>query len=302
MSRTTAEIATQPDCWRAAAAARRRAGTRARRCLPTALEVAVVGCGTSLFMAQAYAALREACRPGAHRRVPGVGVPRRARPTRSCSRSAAPARRPRSSRLLRAAAGRERLAGDHRRRRHAGAGGRAARRSSSTSPTRSRWCRRASRRRRWRSCARRSATTSAAVGERRGARARGAAAARPRRIEQVSFLGGGWTFGLAERGRPEAARGGPVLGRVVSRDGVPARADQHRGAGPGGVAVLGAAARPRRPDRRHGRHARATPATSTRWRRSSWPSASRSPPRRPAASIPTSRGRSPARSSCPSRR
>lgn len=56
-SRTTLEIASQPDCWRRAlglagpnAAALPRAGER----------VAVLGCGTSWFMAQAYAALREA--------------------------------------------------------------------------------------------------------------------------------------------------------------------------------------------------------------------------------------------------
>lgn len=55
-SLTATEIATQPDCWRRAAAlvpdhaaALPRKGER----------VAVVGCGTSWFMAQSYAALRE---------------------------------------------------------------------------------------------------------------------------------------------------------------------------------------------------------------------------------------------------
>lgn len=55
-SRTTAEIASQPDCWSRAvemlpelAAVLPRRGER----------VAVVGCGTSWFMAQAYAVLRE---------------------------------------------------------------------------------------------------------------------------------------------------------------------------------------------------------------------------------------------------
>jgi fructoselysine-6-P-deglycase FrlB-like protein len=55
------EIASQPDCWRRAAAqaARRSAG------LPRPGElVAVVGCGTSWFVAQAYAALREAAAHG----------------------------------------------------------------------------------------------------------------------------------------------------------------------------------------------------------------------------------------------
>ncbi|MFE5854851.1 SIS domain-containing protein [Streptomyces sp. NPDC056500] len=56
MSRTAAEIATQPNCWRRAAETAKtfdglpRSGER----------VAVTGCGTSWFMAIAYAALREA--------------------------------------------------------------------------------------------------------------------------------------------------------------------------------------------------------------------------------------------------
>jgi fructoselysine-6-P-deglycase FrlB-like protein len=56
-----AEIASQPDCWhRAVDVAAGRAGA-----LPRPGErVAVVGCGTSWFMAQAYAALREAAGAG----------------------------------------------------------------------------------------------------------------------------------------------------------------------------------------------------------------------------------------------
>jgi fructoselysine-6-P-deglycase FrlB-like protein len=55
-SHTEAEIATQPECWaRAAELAPTHAGA-----LPARGErVAVVGCGTSWFVAQAYAALRE---------------------------------------------------------------------------------------------------------------------------------------------------------------------------------------------------------------------------------------------------
>jgi fructoselysine-6-P-deglycase FrlB-like protein len=58
---TTSEIASQPDCWsRAAAAAPELAGV-----LPRSGErVAVIGCGTSWFMAQSYAALREAAGQG----------------------------------------------------------------------------------------------------------------------------------------------------------------------------------------------------------------------------------------------
>ncbi|TQK45402.1 fructoselysine-6-P-deglycase FrlB-like protein [Streptomyces sp. SLBN-118] len=60
MSRTAAEIATQPACWRRAAKA-----AAAFPGLPQPGErVAVTGCGTSWFMAIAYAALREAARLG----------------------------------------------------------------------------------------------------------------------------------------------------------------------------------------------------------------------------------------------
>ncbi|MFF1902616.1 SIS domain-containing protein [Kitasatospora sp. NPDC058218] len=56
-----AEITSQPDCWR------RAAELAATDCaaLPEAGErVAVIGCGTSLFMGQAYAALRESSGQG----------------------------------------------------------------------------------------------------------------------------------------------------------------------------------------------------------------------------------------------
>ncbi|WP_280871669.1 sugar isomerase [Streptomyces sp. MJP52] len=55
-SRTSAEIASQPAVWRQAAASL----PRGRDALPRRGErVAVVGCGTSWFMAQSYAVLRE---------------------------------------------------------------------------------------------------------------------------------------------------------------------------------------------------------------------------------------------------
>src|SRR4051794_16114059 len=54
MSHVKVEIASQPDCWLQAAKLAGSAG------LPAAGErVAVAGCGTSWFMAKAYAALRE---------------------------------------------------------------------------------------------------------------------------------------------------------------------------------------------------------------------------------------------------
>jgi fructoselysine-6-P-deglycase FrlB-like protein len=56
MSYLAEEIATQPECWRLAA----REAARHDTLLPAAGErVAVIGCGTSWFMAASYAALRE---------------------------------------------------------------------------------------------------------------------------------------------------------------------------------------------------------------------------------------------------
>ncbi|SDT75609.1 SIS domain-containing protein [Actinoplanes derwentensis] len=54
MSHVKTEIATQPECWRQAAKLAGSPGLPAR-----GERVAVVGCGTSWFMAKAYAALRE---------------------------------------------------------------------------------------------------------------------------------------------------------------------------------------------------------------------------------------------------
>ncbi|GLF97128.1 SIS domain-containing protein [Streptomyces yaizuensis] len=60
MSRTAEEIATQPACWRRAARAAADFGGFPR----PGERVAVTGCGTSWFMAIAYAALREAAGQG----------------------------------------------------------------------------------------------------------------------------------------------------------------------------------------------------------------------------------------------
>jgi fructoselysine-6-P-deglycase FrlB-like protein len=55
-SLTTTEIATQPDCWQRAVDI---APTSAGRLPQPGERVAVIGCGTSWFMAQSYAVLRE---------------------------------------------------------------------------------------------------------------------------------------------------------------------------------------------------------------------------------------------------
>jgi fructoselysine-6-P-deglycase FrlB-like protein len=61
-SLTTAEIATQPDCWQRAA---ELAPAEAAKLPQDGERVAVIGCGTSWFMAQSYAALREQAGAGA---------------------------------------------------------------------------------------------------------------------------------------------------------------------------------------------------------------------------------------------
>ena len=66
-----------------------------------------------------------------------------------------------------------------------------------------------------------------------------AAAAALAAAEQFTFLGRGWTVGLAQRGRAEDARGGAGLDRGLPGDGVPPRPDQHRRPGPAGL-VFGA--------------------------------------------------------------
>ena len=58
MFQVTDEITSQPQCWSRAAELATQASTA--RALPeTGARVAVIGCGTSLYMAQSFAALRE---------------------------------------------------------------------------------------------------------------------------------------------------------------------------------------------------------------------------------------------------
>ncbi|WP_040911043.1 SIS domain-containing protein [Wenjunlia vitaminophila] len=75
-SQTEIEIATQPDCWQRAIALARRPDGPASAAVPGRGErVAVVGCGTSWFMAQAYAALREADGQGETDAFPASALP-----------------------------------------------------------------------------------------------------------------------------------------------------------------------------------------------------------------------------------
>jgi fructoselysine-6-P-deglycase FrlB-like protein len=71
MTHTQSEIAAQPECWRKAATVGRAAGDLPRR----GERVAVVGCGTSWFMAKAYAALREQSGHGLTDHFPASEMP-----------------------------------------------------------------------------------------------------------------------------------------------------------------------------------------------------------------------------------
>lgn len=75
MAFVAAEIASQPDCWRQAAEL--AADAEVRALLPAAgARVAIIGCGTSLYMAQACAALREDAGAGETDAFPASELPR----------------------------------------------------------------------------------------------------------------------------------------------------------------------------------------------------------------------------------
>src|SRR5215510_14537585 len=66
------EIASQPALWRRAAALAPSAGGVLP---PAGARLAVIGCGTSLYMGQAYAAVREATRAGETDAFPASELP-----------------------------------------------------------------------------------------------------------------------------------------------------------------------------------------------------------------------------------
>ena len=72
MSEIAHEIASQPSAWAEAA---ERAAAAADALPPRGARVAVVGCGTSLFMSQSYAALREAAGHGETDAFPASEMP-----------------------------------------------------------------------------------------------------------------------------------------------------------------------------------------------------------------------------------
>jgi fructoselysine-6-P-deglycase FrlB-like protein len=73
VSEIAREIASQPDSWREAA---RRGRERSEAMPEPGTRVGVIGCGTSLFVAQAYAALRESLGAGETDAVPASEMPR----------------------------------------------------------------------------------------------------------------------------------------------------------------------------------------------------------------------------------
>ena len=224
----------------------------------------MIGCGTSLYMAQCYAALREqaghgmtdafpasehALRP---RLRPGAGD----QPLRHHHRGAASVLRelppgPAVTAITADGARADRRAGR-------------SRWCCSTTWTSGRWCRPGS-------PPRTLALLRAHLGEdlapvaeqaraalrrragRRAARRRAGQLPRPRLDGRAG-----------PRGGAQAARGGPAVDRVVPGDGVPARPDQHRRAGPGDLGVRRRSGRAGRARCGHRRALRA-PRRPTRW-------------------------------------
>ena len=130
-----------------------------------------------------------------------------------------------------------------------------ATRSSCRSPTRPRSCRPASPPRCSRCCARTSATTSApAIADAEALLAQ-PLPVEPAEFEQFVFLGRGWTVGLAFEAALKFREAAGRVGRGLSGDGVPPRADQRRR--PGHARVVPGRRRRRtwsRDDPRHRRH------------------------------------------------
>ncbi|WP_328835667.1 sugar isomerase [Streptomyces europaeiscabiei] len=75
MSRTEIEITTQPECWRRAIELARRPDPACAAMPRPGERVAVVGCGTSWFMAHAYAVLRESAGHGETDAFPASEMP-----------------------------------------------------------------------------------------------------------------------------------------------------------------------------------------------------------------------------------
>ena len=221
------ELARQPEAWRAAAAALplHEAALPAR-----GQRVAVVGCGTSLYMARAWSALREAAGHGETDAFPASEY-RFDRTLRPCRGDLPVRHHHRGAAGARASRGRRADHGGHGRR---GSGDRRAQPPHDRPADGGRGVGGADRvphHRRSPSSAPRSATTSRACAGRRRAGAHRPAPGRPdsdragdlrrRRLGRRDRRGGG----------AQVPRGRRLLDRVLPGDGVPTRPDQRERAG-----------------------------------------------------------------------
>ena len=192
MSAIEHELASQPD---ALAAGGRRSSPIQRSPRPGE-RVAVIGCGTSLYMAQAYAA--RARTPGTARPTPS---PRpRCRPARAYDAVIAISRSGTTTEVVAALAACRRALptiADHGGRREPARATPPARVVVLASPTSGRSSRPGSRRRRWCCCARTSGIDSGRPRTRPSACSRRRCPIDPAAFDRFAFLGAGWTVGLA---------------------------------------------------------------------------------------------------------
>ena len=214
---------------------------------------ASIGCGTSLYMAQAYAALREGAGHGAHRRVRRL----RAAAARAYDVVVALSRSGTTTEVRARADALDPLAhgGDHRGRRTRRSRTPPTRSSRSTSPTSSRSSRRASPPRALSAAARRTrASTSAARSPTPSDRARRAAAGRAGRGRPLGVPRPRLDRRARQRGGAEAARVGrrrgprptPPSSTATGRSASPGRAPR---SGPSGRPTTSCSTTPARPAR-----------------------------------------------------
>ena len=262
----------------------RSRATRSEGLAPSGARAAFVGCGTSLFMAQAAAGLRERS---------GAGE------TDAFAASQAPLDRPYDTVVAISRSGTTtevvRFLREVRAPRRVAMVGvadspvaeRPTRSWRSRSPTSARSCRLASRRASSPSCGRGSARTSSSVAGRAETILNEPLPIDPTEHDHFVSLGEGWSVGLANEGALKLRRP-RSLDRVVPGDGVPARTDQRRPRGKRGLGARpGGSCGPRRVG---GVKRRSSAASSDPWWSSSGSSGRRPRSPRPAAWIPIVHG------------
>ena len=261
MSVTSEEIRSQPELWERAGAL---AGTLDGILPAPGEDAAVIGCGTSWFMAQAYAAFREG---NGHGRTDAFAASEM--PSRPYDVVVALSRSGTTTEVAHALmrSARSRTRGDHR---GAGLAGRARRRRGRRARVRRRAVGRADalRHHRAQPAARPRGARPRRLGRRRRDRARRPAAGRAGPGRPLGVHRPRLDRRAGQRGGAEAARVGPGLDGGLPRLRVPPRPDQHRRAGRRRVVVRArrrrARGRPR--GRRADRRARPRPARLARAR------------------------------------